>query len=174
MNLLYFSGFCIKNEEELFDEYLIVNDFTVSGFSYGAIKALQYTLDCIEKGKRIDKLQLFSPAYFVDESTKFKRLQLMFFKKDEKEYKKNFLANTIYPNNNNMNKYIASGIYSELDELLNYKWKNEDLEMIETNNIIIEVYLGSEDKIVNSELSKDFFKQYGEVYFIKGVGHSLN
>ena len=35
----YFSGFCFFEESKLFDEYLIKNDFTLNGFSYGAIKA---------------------------------------------------------------------------------------------------------------------------------------
>ncbi len=35
----YFSGFCFFEESELFKDYIIQNDFTVSGFSYGAVKA---------------------------------------------------------------------------------------------------------------------------------------
>ena len=38
----YFSGFSLENEEELFSKYIIENDFTISGFSYGAIKAFEY------------------------------------------------------------------------------------------------------------------------------------
>jgi len=37
---LYFNGFSLQNEEILFQEYLEKSDFVVSGFSYGAIKAL--------------------------------------------------------------------------------------------------------------------------------------
>ena len=99
---MYFSGFCLKNEDELFDEYLIKNDFTISGFSYGAIKAFEYAL---VTQKRIDKLQLLSPAFFNDKDTKYKRMQLMFFKKDNKTYCENFL------NNCGLNKIQSRNIF---------------------------------------------------------------
>lgn len=87
MKLLYFSGFSLDDEKELFREYLIENDVSVSGFSYGAIKAFEYALRC---EKRIDKLQLFSPAFFQTQSEKFKKMQMLFFKKDAKTYSENF------------------------------------------------------------------------------------
>ena len=65
----YFSGFCFENESEIFDEYLEINDFTVSGFSYGAIKAFE---EVLASNKRVDKLQLFSPAFFQSFDKKFK------------------------------------------------------------------------------------------------------
>ena len=174
MKSLYFSGFCLENEEELFSSYRVKNDFTISGFSYGAIKAFQYTLEALKNNQRVDKLQLFSPAYFNNESKKFKRLQLMFFKKDENEYKNNFIKNTIFPNNNCINKYISIGTYEELDILLNYQWEEKDLQILLDANIKIEVFIGANDKIVDSNSAKEFFRQFGEVYFIKDVGHSLN
>jgi len=78
---LYFSGFSLKGEKELFKDYIIENDFTVSGFSYGAQKAFEYVLNT---DNRVDLLQLFSPAFFQDKDKKYKRLQLMFFKKIRK------------------------------------------------------------------------------------------
>ncbi len=57
----YFSGFSLENEKEIFDDYIIENDFTISGFSYGAIKAFEEVLN---GSKRVDLLQLFSPAFF--------------------------------------------------------------------------------------------------------------
>jgi len=38
---LYFSGFSLIKDDELFQEYREINDFTISGFSYGAIKAFE-------------------------------------------------------------------------------------------------------------------------------------
>ena len=73
----YFSGFCFFDEAELFDEYLIRNDFTVCGFSYGAIKAFE---EVLSSQNRVDRLQLFSPAFFQNFDDKFKRTQLMYFK----------------------------------------------------------------------------------------------
>ena len=63
---LYFSGFSLKGEKELFKEYIIENDFTVSGFSYGAQKAVEYVLST---DNRVDLLQLFSPAFFNKKDT---------------------------------------------------------------------------------------------------------
>lgn len=166
---LYFSGFSLENEKELFKEYLEVSDFTVSGFSYGAIKALEYVLDL---EKRVDKLQFFSPAFFNDKDVKFKRMQLMFFKKDAKAYCDTFLKNcgfTVEQSNN----YFKMGSYEELDELLNYEWSKEKLQKLNDKNIILEVFLGEKDKIIDSSKALDFFKEFGEVYYIKEKGHIL-
>ena len=171
---MFFSGFSLLDEKDIFKEYIINNEFTISGFSYGAIKAFKYVLEAIENSKRIDKLQLFSPAYFNDKSTKFKRLQLLYFQKNNQQYIDNFIQNTIYPNNININKYIKNGTYTQLDELLNFIWDKDDLETITKHNIKIEVYLGEKDKIVDTKEAKDFFQQFAEVYYIKDVGHSLN
>jgi len=170
---LYFSGFCLKNEEELFSEYLISNDFTVSGFSYGAIKAFEYTLDLIKNNKRVDLLQLFSPSFFQEEDKKFKRMQIMYFKKDENAYINNFLNNIQYPNKIEVNKYLKSGSIGELEILLNYTWKEEDLQLLVDSNVKIEVYLGGNDKIINSNDAKEFFRNFSEVFFIKSSGHIL-
>ncbi|WP_072680312.1 pimelyl-ACP methyl ester esterase BioV [Arcobacter sp. LA11] len=166
----YFSGFSLENEEELFSKYIIENDFTISGFSYGAIKAFEYVL---ETQKRVDTLQLFSPAFFQIEDEKFKRMQLMFFKKDTKSYCDNFLKNITYSETINTSNYFTQGTLEELDELLNYTWDDEKLNEIIDRGIKIEIYLGGKDKIINSNAAKEFFKNYGTVYFIKEKGHIL-
>ena len=83
----YFSGFCLENESELFKKFTCSGDFCVVGFSYGAQNALEYTSTC---KKRIDKLQLISPAFFMDKSEKFKKLQIIAFRRDSDLYCKNF------------------------------------------------------------------------------------
>ena len=167
----YFSGFCLENEEKLFNEYIIKNDFTISGFSYGAIKAFEEVLN---SNQRVDKLQLFSPAFFQTKDKKFKRMQLMFFKKDANIYCNNFLKNITNPSNIDCNKYFTQGSYEELDELLNYEWSDEKLNSLVQKGTKIEVFLGSEDKIVESLKAKEFFIKYATVYYIKDVGHILN
>jgi predicted esterase len=77
--MIYFSGFCFQNEQILFENFLLKNDFTVAGFSYGAIRAFEYAL---KNRHRIDTLQLFSPAFFQDKSESFKKLQLLAFQKN--------------------------------------------------------------------------------------------
>ena len=167
----YFSGFCLENESELFSQYLTKNDFTVSGFSYGAIKAFEEVLN---SDIRVDKLQLFSPAFFQTKDKKFKRMQLMFYKKDETAYCNNFLQNIAYPSNINSKDYFTAGTYEQLDELLNYEWCEEKLQALIEKGTKIEVFLGAEDKIIESLKAKNFFIKYATVYFIKDVGHILN
>jgi hypothetical protein len=166
----FYSGFSLKGEKELFSDFLIENDFTVSGFSYGAIKAFETAFN---SSKRVDKLQLFSPAFFQSQDEKFKRMQLMFFKKDEETYCKNFLKNVASPSDINMNVYFQKGDIKELEELLYYVWDKAKLQSLIDKGIEIEVYLGEQDKIVDSKKAMDFFKEFATVYFIKKSGHIL-
>jgi len=166
----YFSGFCFKNESELFNDYLINNDFTISGFSYGAVKAFE---EALSTKKRVDKLQLFSPAFFQIFDDKFKRTQLMYFKKDANAYCNNFLSNVIYPLQIDISKYFELGAIEQLEELLNYNWSEEKLQKLLDKGTKIEVYLGGVDKIIDASKAKDFFKNFATVYYIKEKGHLL-
>ncbi|RBQ29991.1 pimelyl-ACP methyl ester esterase BioV [Aliarcobacter vitoriensis] len=166
----FFSGFCFENESELFKEYLVSNDFTVSGFSYGAIKAFEYVLN---SKNRVDKLQLLSPAFFQTKDDKFKRMQLMFFKKDENSYINSFLENVKSPIYKDIEKYFKKGSFEELETLLNYIWIEDDLEKLVKNGLKIEVFLGEKDLIIDSLVAKDFFKNYATVYYFKDKGHLL-
>ena len=166
---LFFSGFCLNDEKELFEQYRISNDFSVSGFSFGAQKALEYV---VNSDKRVDVLQLFSPAYFNDKDTKYKRMQLMFFKKDSLAYSEKFLTNCGFTKEQK-DQYFTLGSYEDLDQLLNYNWNKEKLENLISKGIKLEVYLGSDDKIIDSEATKEFFKEFAEVYYIKQKGHIL-
>ncbi|MFA9374747.1 MAG: pimelyl-ACP methyl ester esterase BioV [Poseidonibacter sp.] len=166
----YFSGFCLCNESELFKDYLEVNDFTVSGFSYGAILAFEEVLN---SNQRVDKLQLFSPSFFQTQDKKFIRMQLMFFKKDAKAYCDNFLKNIAYPNKVDTSKYFSQGTYEQLEELLTYKWDEEKLQKLVDRGTKIEVFLGQKDKIIQSDKANDFFVNFATVYYIKEKGHIL-
>ena len=171
MNCKYYSGFCLQNEAELFSEYIIDTQFSVAGFSYGAIKAFE---DVYKTTQRVDVLQLFSPAFFQDKDKKYKRLQLMFFKKDEKNYCNEFLENIAQPSSLDTSQYFVQGSIEELDELLNYSWDEEKLQALVDRGVKIEVYLGAEDKIIDAQKAKDFFVKYATVYYIKEFGHILN
>ena len=166
----YFSGFCFYEESELFDEYIIRNDFTISGFSYGAIKAFE---EALNTQNRVDKLQLFSPAFFQNFDEKFKRTQLMYFKKDANSYVQTFLDNVIYPSNKDISKYFKLGTIEELEKLLTYVWDEEKLQKLVDRGTIVEVYLGAEDKIIDSLKAKEFFKKFATIYYIKEKGHLL-
>ena len=166
---LYFSGFSLIKDDELFQEYREINDFTISGFSYGAIKAFEYVLNTT---KRVDKLQFFSPAFFNDKDEKYKRMQLLYFKKDAKTYCDNFLKNSEFTDEK-IKKYFKMGTYEELDELLHYTWNLEKLALLKEKNIKLEVFLGENDKIIDAKKALEFFRKFGEVYFIKNKGHIL-
>ena len=164
--MTFFSGFSLKGESELFEAYHDSSDFTVSGFSLGAIEAFEYV--CASKN-RVDKLQLFSPAFFQEQSAKFKKLQTMFFKKDSDEYCKNFIKNIGLEDT----KFFKKGTQSELKELLYYRWNRDKLKELKNRNIDIEVYLGADDKIINSLHIKDFFQEFATIYYIKNRGYML-
>ena len=169
---MYFNGFCLENESELFKEYLIENDYTISGFSYGAIKAFKFAMASSAMDIRIDLLQLFSPSFFNDKDEKYKRMQLIYFNKDSQKYCDNFLENSGFSKEQS-EKYFTMGKYEELDELLNYKWDQSKLQMLIDNGTKIEVYLGENDKIVDSQKALEFFVNSSEVYFIKKKEHIL-
>lgn len=159
----------MNKEEELFEAYREKSDFCVSGFSYGATKALEYTL---KTDTRVDKLQLFSPAYFVKKNEKYTRMQLLYFQKNAILYADNFLKNAGFVQGT-QSVYYQAGHYEELKELLHYKWDEKDLLKLQAKNIVLEVFLGSNDQIVDTQAALEFFKRFGEVYYIKDKGHIL-
>lgn len=163
----YFSGFCLEAEEALFEPYLLQSDFTVAGFSYGAIKATQYAFTCKE---RIDTLQLFSPAFFQDRDIKFKKLQTLSFSKNSDAYCDTFLQNLVYEE---ARTYFKKGSLEELETLLYHTWNPSVLETLQTRGTNIEVYLGEQDNIINALTCKDFFLPFATVYYFKHLGHCL-
>jgi len=163
----YFNGFCLKGEEVLFEPYLIQSDFTVAGFSYGAIQAVEFALTCKE---RIDTLQLFSPAFFQDRDAKFKKLQTLSFAKNPDAYCHTFLQNCAPIN---LETFFKQGSHQELEALLYYVWDATQLSFLKERGINIEVYLGEQDTIINALHVKDFFVKCATVYYVKRVGHVL-
>ena len=166
----FFSGFCLANEQELFTPYLNQSDFTVAGFSYGAIKAFEYAFTCKE---RIDTLQLFSPAFFGNKDAKFKKLQTLSFSKNSDLYTQNFMQNCVYPSAFDMQPFLKQGSLEELNELLHYTWNEAHLRSLKERGVNIEVYVGECDTIINALHVKDFFIPFASVYYLKRVGHIL-
>ncbi|OPX26420.1 MAG: hypothetical protein B1H07_04400 [Campylobacteraceae bacterium 4484_166] len=163
----YFSGFCLKNEQKLFENYLEDKRFVVAGFSYGAIKAFLY---CMSAANRVDKLQLISPAFFQNKSKNFIKQQLSFFQRNDKIYTEQFLKNIT---NKNINKYKTNGTLRQLDELLNFQWDIQKLKNLTNKGINIEIFLGSNDTITDSKNAIKFFKDVATIYLYKDKGHML-
>jgi len=168
--LLYFSGFSLQNEKELFKEYLTKSNYQVSGFSYGAIKAFEYLLSTTQ---RVDKLILLSPAFFQENDHKFIRIQLLHYKKNSSLYTENFLKNISYPCNMDLTKYLKEDSYEDLKKLLTYRWEEEKLNQLKQRAIDIEVHLGGLDKIINHKKAYEFFKPFATIYYYKNKGHTL-
>lgn len=169
--MTFYSGFALKGDQKLFDSWLIEDDYTVAGFSYGAILALKALLS---RQRRIDRLQLFSPAFFQTKSERFKRLQLNAFDEDKSRYLAQFLNNCYAPAANNETVELDHDASREvLDELLHFEWSRNDLEKLQDEGIEIEIYLGEKDKIIDAEKAKEFFQPFATIYWIKASGHFL-
>ena len=165
----YFNGFALDNEEHFFGEWIKENDYTLSGFSYGAILAFKQLLN---SESRIDTLQLFSPAFFQEKEKKFKRLQLMGYKKSSKQYVETFTKNCFLPYSVETVTHKEHNIEA-LEELLSFVWSEEALKAVTNKGVKIEVYLGSEDHISDVEAAYAFFKPFATVTLIKGANHFL-
>ncbi len=167
----YFSGFCLKGEMGLFEEYLDEREFSVAGFSYGAQKAVRYVLDT---NKRVDKLQLLSPAFFTY-NQKIIDLNINAFKRDKQKYIENFIKKAggrmengeFKIENKTVDLFECSE--KELEEMFTFDWKI----IKELKNIKIEVFLGEFDKIIALKSAVKFFKNFGDVYLIKNANHFM-
>lgn len=165
----FFSGFSLTNERHYFDALISPSEYSVAGFSYGAIKAAHYVAQSHE---RIDTLQLFSPAFFQTKKESFKRLQLGGYLKNPDRYLETFLENCFAPCGV---QSVERGAHSEeaLRELLYYEWSEELLRTIVSKGTRIDVYLGLEDRIVDVEGAKAFFLPYATVTSIRRANHFL-
>ena len=166
----YFSGFSLQGEKELFCEYLVHDEASVAGFSYGAQQAFEHVYASKE---RIDRLILLSPAFFQIQKTSFIRTQLRYFEAGQKAYVKLFLSNVAYPSNIDLSSYLKVGTKEELEALLTYTWDENKIQEILDRGTSIEVFLGSEDKIIDSNEAFRFFKTSCITYFLKQRGHLL-
>ena len=167
--MTFFSGFALKDEAHFFSDLIIESDFSVVGFSYGAIKAIEYALTC---NRRIDRLYLLSPAFFETKSERFKTLQLRAFDKNSSLYIQNFIANCFSP-------YEVEEVALDepkkesLEQLLYYVYSHEKLDTLVQRGVEIITYIGGSDTIIDAKGAKAFFVEYGKVYYIKEANHFL-
>lgn len=168
--MIYFSGFCLQNEEELFTQYLLDSLYCVAGFSYGAQQAFEYVY---HSKARIDRLILLSPAFFQRRKPSFIRTQLRYFEAGKEAYIKQFLANVTYPSSLDLSSYLKVGTKDELEALLTYQWESKKIQEVLARGTVIEVFLGTKDKIIDVQETLDFFLPLTTTYFMKSVGHVL-
>ncbi|MDE6886124.1 MAG: pimelyl-ACP methyl ester esterase BioV [Helicobacteraceae bacterium] len=166
--MIFFSGFGFENESSLFSEFLEDANYNLAGFSYGAQKAIDFAL---ASQNRINKIFLFSPAFFNNKDSNFRHSQIESFKKNQKFYMNFFLKNAGF--RKEWAKFLATPKLSDLESLLNYEFKKENLKTLTNKGIKIIVYLGDKDKIVDSSIAAEFFRKFGIVYFLKNKNHFL-
>ncbi len=166
----YFNGFSLKNEDIFFQDYIIDSDYCVAGFSYGSQRAFEFVYN---SPNRVDRLILLSPAFFQNHKKSFIRTQLRYYKSNPQAYIEQFVKNVIYPSNTKLEEYIDKCNYNELESLLTYIWDRDKIIELIDRGVTIEVFIGGEDKIVNSQKSFEFFCELTTTYLIKDAGHLL-
>ncbi|MGZ8547788.1 MAG: pimelyl-ACP methyl ester esterase BioV [Sulfuricurvum sp.] len=168
--MTFYSGFSLLNDRPFFESFCNNSDYTVAGFSYGAIHAARHVL---QSKQRIDTLQLFSPAFFQTKSESFKRLQLTGFSKSPQEYLKRFAESCFAPCEVQEVKHDWNANAEQLRELLYYEWTNVLMKSIVAKGIRIEVFLGLEDKVIDVLGARDFFLPFATVTSIRTGNHFL-
>ena len=168
----FYSGFSLRNDLAFFNNYLDNSDYNIAGFSYGSIKAFNEVKKRVFNLQRVDRLQLFSPVFFQTKPLKFKKLQIMAYRRNSKEYIENFLTNSFKPLKKSTIDY-AGETEDELYELLHFQWSISELLELKNMGVRIEVYLGSEDKIIDVDGAKEFFLDVADVTYINGANHFL-
>ena len=168
--MTFYSGFSLLNEHHYFESYLENNDYTIAGFSYGAIAAAH---DASQSTCRIDTLQLFSPAFFQTKSDSFKRLQLSGFHKSPQEYRNRFLESCFAPYSVHEVELDWNANEEHLRELLYFEWTAELMEPIISKGIRVEVFLGDHDRVIDVVGAREFFLPYATVTSLRTGNHFL-
>ena len=165
----FFSGFLLRDEQAYFRPWLKENDLTVAGFSYGAIRAFEYVRN---SPRRVDTLQLFSPAFFLGRDRGFKRMQLRGFKRDSSAYRQRFLASCFSP-------YpvqevpAAADTEADLEKLLDYAWPAAELDALCARGTALEVYVGEKDAVIDAAAAAAYFKPWATTFFLRDANHFL-
>ncbi len=168
----FFSGFSLANEQAFFYNYIKENAYTVVGFSYGSIKALEEVLGLLEKHKRVDTLQLLSPVFFQTKEERFRSLQLLSYKKNRSLYMKQFIRGCFAPFAIQSVEHIETNS-EELKELLYYIWNKKDFILLKEKGVKVEIYLGGKDKIIDVQNAREFFRDVGTLTYVKNANHFL-
>jgi hypothetical protein len=96
----------------------------------------------------------------------------MSYRKSKDVYLNEFINACFYPYEKKIIEHSSTDI-SELEELLSYEWDLDALKKLQGKGVNIEVYLGSEDAIVDAKSAKDFFKEVATVTYVKKANHFL-
>ncbi len=178
----FFGGFGFKDEVQIFEGILrdlgyleaLSNPYNVCGFSYGAQKAVDYAVDSLKNGRRINRVILLSPAFFNDKSADFVAQQLQNFAKNRAIYMKAFYKNIgVCKGDEAFLREVETIDLRILEKCLRYTFRGADLEALSACGVEIVAILGGADKIINANVANEFFSKYGIVYLIKNANHLL-
>ncbi|RDU62438.1 pimelyl-ACP methyl ester esterase BioV [Helicobacter sp. MIT 14-3879] len=166
----FFSGFGFENDYEIFSDILekYKGNYNIAGFSYGAQNALEFSL---KNNTRINRLILLSPAFFNDIDDWFIHKQLGLFAKNSKVYMKYFLKNIGFENK--FINYLKTPDAKDLKLLLKYRFNSNSMYFLKSRGIKFDIYIGSNDKIINVNNACEFFARFGIVYLLKNANHLL-
>jgi hypothetical protein len=168
----FYSGFSLQDDKLFFNHLIDESEYNVSGFSYGAILAFKEVQKRLFEGKRVDRLQLFSPAFFQNKTTKFKKLQTLGYIKSKEIYLKSFIKQCFMPYEIKSIS-LKDSTLQELEELLYYRWDREELLRFREKGIKVEVYLAEKDNIIDTEDARKFFLESSTVTYVKNANHFL-
>lgn len=59
------------------------------------------------------------------------------------------------------------------EALLTYQWDSNRIQEIQDRGTTIELFLGAEDKIIDTKATFDFFAPLAITYLMKNMGHVL-
>lgn len=176
--MLYFSGFGFRGESGLFA--WILKDggvYDIAGFSYGALKALEHAYKQVQAGRRVQRLMLISPCMLALKPAAFKRLQVLSYKKDPQNYMQTFFKNIgwvdLLQQDSSLEGYTHSGSAEDLEDLLYTPLDPQKLAFLQSKGVVVEVFLGLADPLLEPKEALDFFKPYACVWQFKHMGHLL-
>ncbi|AFI05476.1 pimelyl-ACP methyl ester esterase BioV [Helicobacter cetorum] len=171
----FFSGFGFFCESVLFEEWLLKGAYDVSGFSMGAINAIEYAFNEVLQERRINSLLLFSPCMLSHKQESFKRVQLLAFKKDKLGYMERFYkeAGFCKPLEQVYGNIKRESSLEELDFLLNYKYDSYKIKFLLEKGVKIEVFVGLKDSITDIQALLEFFMPLVKVWQFKECNHLL-
>ncbi len=101
-------------------------------------------------------------------------MQLNAYKKDPYKYRQNFLSRALGQSNLDLSPYLKMGTLQELERLLRYCWEADKLKELSNRGVVIELFLGAKDQIINSQEVLEFFEPFVNAsYVFKEAGHFL-
>ncbi|MEY4504366.1 MAG: hypothetical protein RL154_660, partial [Pseudomonadota bacterium] len=112
-----------------------------------------------------------SPAYFCNISSDVKYSEIVIFNSHQKLWFKQF-----YSKCGAIKSYCSSVNATEenLKKLFYYNWSKDNFNILSQKGISIDIFFGSDDKILQIDDAIEFFKPFvRQIFLIKNASHTL-